>query len=109
MRSAVQLKLRQLQDAWLSNKADEIQSYADRKDIMNFYASLKEIYGPTSSGTAPPLLSADGSTLITDKDKLLERWVEHFNGALSRPSAINNEAINRLPQIPIDASLDDVT
>ena len=105
-RSAVQLKLRQLQDAWLSNKADEIQSYADRKDMKNFYASLKEIYGPTSSGTAPPLLSADGSTLITDKDKLLERWAEHFNSVLNRPSAINNEAINRLPQIPIDASLD---
>ena len=53
MRSAVQLKLRQLQDAWLSNKADAIQSYADRKDMKNFYASLKEIYDPKSLEELP--------------------------------------------------------
>jgi len=106
-RSTVQTKLRQMQDTWLSNKADEIQGYADRKDMKNFYASLKEVYGHTSSCSAP-LLSADGSTLISDKEKLLERWAEHFNGVLNRPSAINDEAINRLHQVPINESLDEV-
>ena len=98
MRSTIQLKLRQMQDSWLSNKADKIQGYADRNDMKKFYDGLEEIYGPTTSGS-PPLLSADGSSLITDKDKILERWAEHFDSVLNRPSTINNEAINRLPQV----------
>ena len=92
IRSTIQLKLRQMQDSWLSSKADEIQCFADRNDMKNFYSALKEIYGPTSSGSSP-LLSADGTTLLTDKDKILERWAEHFNTVLNRPSSINDEAI----------------
>ena len=56
-----------MQDSWLSKKAEEIQSFADRKDLKKFHDALKTIYGPKSSG-ATPLLSADGSTLLTDKD-----------------------------------------
>ena len=107
IRSTVQLELRKMQDSWLSAKADEIQSFADRNDMKNFYSSLKEIYGPTSSGSFP-LLSADGTALITEKDKILERWAEHFHGVLNRPSSINDAAIARLPQVPVDTSLDDV-
>ena len=33
MGSTIQLKLCQMQDTWLSNKADEIQGYADRNDM----------------------------------------------------------------------------
>ncbi len=94
-----------MRDTWLSNKADEIQGYADRNDMKNFYAGLKEVYGPTTSGNSP-LLSADGLTLLTEKDKILDRWAELFNSVLNRPSFINNEAIDRLPQIPIQETLD---
>ena len=96
-----------MQDTWLSNKADEIQGFADRNDIIikSFYNGLKDVYGPTASG-ASPLLSADRSTLITDKEKILDRWVEHFYGVLNRPSVINNDAIDRLPQVPIGETLD---
>ena len=38
--------------------------------------------------------SADGSILVADK--LL---AEHFDCVLNRPSSINNNAINSLPQI----------
>ena len=65
-RSTVQAELRTMQDAWLSNKAGEIQGYADRNDMKNFYSGLKEVYGPSSSGSFP-LLSSDGTTLITEK------------------------------------------
>ena len=60
-----------MQDSWLSKKAEEIQSFADRKDMKKFHDALKTIYGPKSSG-ATPLLSADGSTLLTDKDAILK-------------------------------------
>ena len=105
----VQQDLRQMQDVWLSAKADEIQSYAyaDRHDSKNFYAALKAVYGPTASGSSP-LLSADGNNLIADKEKILERWAEHFKGVLNKPSAINDSAIARLPQIPLNDSLADI-
>ena len=51
----VQTRLRDMQDSWLSSKADEIQSFADRKDMKKFFDALKTVYGLQSSGT--PLFS----------------------------------------------------
>ena len=79
MKKTVRTDLRQMQDEWFRKQA------ADSKDMKNFYSALKAVYGPTSSGSAP-LLSADGTTLISDKKKLLERWAEHFDTVLNRPS-----------------------
>ena len=103
-KSMVQAKLREMQDSWLTAKAEEIQQYADSNDSKRFYDALKTIYGPQSSGTSP-LLSADGTTLLTDKTAILDRWAEHFNNVLNRPSSINAEAIARMPQVEINTSL----
>ena len=73
-------------------------------DICNH--ALKTIYGPKRSG-ATTLLSADGNTLLTDKEAILERWAEHFNSVLNRPSSINEDAIDRLPQIECNVLLDE--
>ena len=102
----VQTKLRDMQDSWLRKKTEEIQSFADRKDMKKFHDALKTIYGPKSSG-ATTLLSADGNTLLTDKEAILERWAEHFNSVLNRPSSINEDAIDRLPQIECNVLLDE--
>ena len=59
---------------------------------------MHSIYIPQSSGTTP-LLSADGTSLLTDKEAIMKRWAEHADGVLNRPSSINDEAINRLPQV----------
>ena len=97
-----------MQDSWLSIRADEIQGFADRNDMKNFYDGLKEVYGPSTTGSLSPLLSDDGSTLITDKEKVLERWAEHFNSVLNRPSVINDEAIDMLPQVPVEEKMDPI-
>ena len=102
--NTVQNRLRDMQDSWLSKKAEEIQSFADRKDMKKFHVSLKTIYGPKSSG-ATPLLSADGNTLLSDKDAILKRWTEHFNSVRYRSSSVNDNAINRLPQIECNVLL----
>ena len=94
-----------MQDSWLSKNAEEIQSFAERKDMKKFYDALKTIYDPKSSGVTP-LLSANGSTLLTDKDAILKWWAEHFNSVLNRPSSVNDNAINRLPQIECNVLLD---
>ena len=38
---------------------------------------------------------------------ILERWAEHFNSVLNRPSSINQDAIDRLPQIECNVLLDE--
>ena len=37
----------------------------------------------------------------------MERWAEHFNSVLNRPSNINEDAIDRLPQIECNVLLDE--
>ena len=54
-------------------------------------------YGPQSSGSSF-VLRPDGTTLLTEKKQILERWAEHFDSVLNRPSTINDAAIQHLPQ-----------
>jgi hypothetical protein len=94
-----------MQDAWLSKKADEIQTYADRNDLKRFYDALKTIYGPTSSHSSL-ILDAGGKQLIIDKALILKRWADHFSNVLNNPSIISDEAIAHIPQVPFNSKLD---
>ena len=38
---------------------------------------------------------------------LLKRWAEHFNSVLNRPSSINEDAVDRLPQTECNVLLDE--
>ncbi|BHF63381.1 hypothetical protein SprV_0200637300 [Sparganum proliferum] len=76
-RRQLQQRLREMQDAWTARKAEEIQEYADRNELKNFFSAIKVVYGPPTKGTAP-LLSADGSTLLAEKTLIL-----HFRGVLN--------------------------
>nr|VZI47914.1 unnamed protein product [Spirometra erinaceieuropaei] len=104
-RRQLQQRLREMQDAWTARKAEEIQGYADRNEWKNFFSAIKAVYGPPTKGTAP-LLSADGSTLLTEKTQIIQRWAEHFRGVLNRPSVISNAAIDRLLQVATNVDLD---
>nr|VZI14105.1 unnamed protein product [Spirometra erinaceieuropaei] len=104
-RRQLQERLREMQDVWTARKAEEIQGYADRNEWKNFFSAIKAVYGPPTKDTAP-LLSADGSTLLTEKTQILQRWAEHFRGVLNRPSVISDAAIERLPQVETNVDLD---
>ncbi|KAI8793802.1 cytochrome P450 2D20 [Biomphalaria glabrata] len=106
IRKNVQKQLRQTQDIWLSKKVETIQEFADKHDMKNFYHAINEIYGPTKSGSSP-LLNADGTILLTDKEEIQKRWAEHFEKVLNTPSIINEAAIDRLQQVPINEKMDD--
>nr|VZI48618.1 unnamed protein product [Spirometra erinaceieuropaei] len=97
-RRQLQQRLREMQDAWTARKAEEIQGYADRNEWKNFFSAIKAVYCPPTKGTAP-LLSADGSTLLTEKTQILQRWSEHIRSVLNRLSVISDAAIARLPQV----------
>ena len=53
---------------------------ADRHEMKAFYGGLKAVYGPRAVGSAP-VKSTDG-TLLTDRPRILERWVEYFQSVL---------------------------
>lgn len=69
-------KLQKMQNAWLSN------------DMKQFYDALKTLYGPLFFAGSSPLLGSGGSTIITVNTKILERWTEHFESVLNRPSTM---------------------
>ncbi|WP_419633765.1 hypothetical protein [Thiolapillus sp.] len=51
-------------------------------DMRAFYVALMAVYGPSHQIQAP-LRSSDGSALLTDKEAILQRWSEHFEGLFS--------------------------
>nr|VZH98591.1 unnamed protein product [Spirometra erinaceieuropaei] len=104
-RRHLQQRLRDMQDAWTARKVKEIQGYADSNEWEYFFSAIKAVYGRPTKGTAP-LLSADGSTFLTEKTQILQRWAEHFLTVLNRPSVIYDAAIERLPQVETNVDLD---
>jgi len=101
----LQKKLRNMKNAWLERKVSETQSHADANNSRKFFECVKAIYGPSHS-RATPLLASDGETRLTDQDAIIKRWAEHFDSVLNRPSDMNSEAIERLPQTTTNISLD---
>ena len=95
-----QVRLRAMKEAWWSDRASEIQQESDQKDAKRFYDDLKAVYGNQSYG-ATPLMSADGTTCITDRSEILKRWAKHFNDVLNRPSTISLAALDEVTQHPI--------
>nr|VZI05050.1 unnamed protein product [Spirometra erinaceieuropaei] len=103
-RRHLQQRLREIQAAWTARKAEEIQGYADRNELKNFFSAIKAVYGPPMKATAP-LLSAHGSNILTEKTQILQRWAEHFRGVHNRPSTISDAAIARLSQVETHVDL----
>ena len=83
----------------------EVQGFADRHEEKEFYAALKEVYGPIHSTTVP-LKTADGSAVITDKGEILARWKQHFSDLLNTPSTISQDALDGIIALPEHSSLD---
>ena len=63
--------------------------------MKKFHDALKNIYGPKSSG-ATTYLSADGITLLADKEAILKRRTEHIYSVLNRPSSIRQTSTDRV-------------
>ena len=64
------------------------------------------VYGPTHR-VQSPLRSSDGTTFLTDKGKILDRWSEHFQDLFRATHQISDTSINRIPERPIKMELDD--
>ena len=105
IQSTVQSKLRIMRDTWWSQKAEKMQHYADSHDLRHFYAELKEVYGPRQDAVSP-VLDTDGQTLLTERDKILNRWAIHFNQLLNAQSTIDLPTFETMDQQFVQVELD---
>lgn len=93
-RQETQTKLRQMKENWWCQRAEELQTAVDMHDMRRFYDGLRAIYGPQARSIAP-IRTEDGATLLTERDQTLERWAEHFNAVLNRPSVLADYVCTR--------------
>ena len=75
-------------------------------DMHAFYEALKAVYEPSHQIQAP-LCSSDGSTLLTDKEAILQRWSEHFEGLFSHQCTVQESSLTMIPQVDMKLELDD--
>ena len=54
-----------------------------------------------------PLRSLDGSTLLTGKEAIPQRWSEHFQGLFSNRSTVRESPLAKIPQVDVKLKLDD--
>ena len=85
-----------MQSDWWTALAERTQRYTDKGDMRAFYGALKAVYGPSHQIQAPPHCS-DGSTLLTDKEAILRRWSEHFEGLFSDRRSVQEFSPAKIP------------
>ena len=69
------------------------------------YRLLHQVFGPSSSSVVP-LKSKDGTTLLKDPTKIMERWQEHFKDLFFNPSEVDELVIENLPQLEVVYRMD---
>ena len=85
-----------MQNDWWTRLAERTQRYADMVDMRAFYEALKAVYGPSLQIQAL-LGSLDGSTFLTDKEAILQRWSEHFEGLFSDRRTLQESSLAKSP------------
>ncbi|BHF63375.1 hypothetical protein SprV_0200636700 [Sparganum proliferum] len=98
-RRLAQQQLRELQDAWMALKVEEIQGSTDPKQTKSFFIVIKAIYSPPTK-EIPPILSSDVSTFLTEMLQISKHWAERFRSVLNHSSTID-----RLPRMEIKIDL----
>nr|KAI8754881.1 RNA-directed DNA polymerase from mobile element jockey-like [Biomphalaria glabrata] len=74
-----------------------MQRHTDTGDTRSSYESLRCAYGPTYQTTAP-LSSSDGSTLLTSKAGILNRWTEHYSMLFGDKRHLLEESLANVPE-----------
>ena len=105
IKRTLQNKLRKMENDWWKAKADELESASNTKNTKEMYNLTKEMFGPKKPKRSP-LRSADGNTLLTDKNDIHNRMSEHFCQLLNRESAVDFNVIESIEQYDILYHLD---
>jgi len=92
---------------WLNNRVTTLQNAANLRDSRKMYQVVNELSGKKRS----PLLSSVLSLIdekLSEADKRLEQWAEHFNTLLNRPAPpeledfnLEDDDVRNLPESPL--------
>ena len=105
LRNKVLTDLRQRENKWWTQKAEEIQHFADTNDTQKFYEALKNIYGPTQHAVHL-VKSKDGTKVMKDHEGILSRWAEHLNELHNCVNPTDPTLVDLIFQLPIIPQLD---
>ena len=94
-----------MKNKWWCNIASKIQTALDTNNPKDFYALIRQAFGPHYSSLCP-LKSLDGNSLIKDSIGITNRWKEHFGKLFFNPSVVEENVIKNLPQLDLIADLD---
>lgn len=104
-RAEARRTLRIMEDDWWNGVAAELRRYADSGDLQNFYASLKQVYGPTNRALTP-VQSEDCATLLTSRNQILDRWHGHFSGLLNTHNPCDRSQLDSIADRPVVLEMD---
>ena len=65
-----------MKNDWFVEKANQMEKYYLENNIRDFYATLREVYGPKSKSTNQ-IRSKDGKLLVTE-NQIKKRWVQSY-------------------------------
>ena len=78
---------------------------ADTNNIQGMYSGIKKAIGPMKKVVAP-IKSLSGEK-ITDRERQMSRWVEHYSDLYSRETKVSDAAIQGTKELPVMEELDD--
>ena len=90
-------------DYWLQ-LSENIQQASDTGNIRCMYEGIKQATGKPVKKCAP--LKSKTGEVITDQDKQMTRWVEHYLELYSRENLVSQEALDALEDVPVLEELD---
>ena len=74
-------KVQRLRVSYRSTSEEEFQTAVDMKDMKTFFTGLREIYDPKPRGLIQ-LKAPDDESVLQGKDKILDRFADHFDQQL---------------------------
>ena len=89
-----------MQNDWWTGPAERTERYADMGGVRAFHEALKAVYG-LSHQNQTPLLSSNGSTLLTDQEAILHGWSEHFEGFFSDRRTVQEFSLAKISQMDV--------
>jgi len=103
-RSKVQLTARRCANEYWTELSERIQTAAATGNIRGMYNGIKEAVGPSRCKTAP--LKSTTGEIITDQDRQMDRWVEHYSDLYSRENIVAPSALDAIESMPVMDELD---
>ena len=88
---------------WLQ-LCQSIQASSDTGNSRGMYDEIKKATGPTIKKTAP--LKTKSGEVITDSNKQMESWVEHYLELYSTEHTITDQALDTIETLPVMLELD---